>query len=80
MEIQYLYSAEATKGEEYCFISPFFAEAGDHIVHNGEIFIITKRVLYYAEDDAIAMLARFIQIHPADAIYTLQWKREETTT
>ena len=43
-------------------------------MHNGEIFIITKRVFYYAEDDAIAMLERFIQIHPADAIYTLQWK------
>ena len=80
MEIQYLYSAEATKGEEYCFISPFFAEAGDHIVHNGEIFIITKRALYYAEDDTIALLKNLVQIYPADAIYTVQWKREETTT
>ena len=76
MPVQYLYSAEATKGEAYCFVAPFSAEVGDLIEHDGEIFTITKRAYYFAEDDAVSLLADFIHIYPADSIYSVHWKRE----
>ena len=74
---QYLYEAHATEGEAYLFLSPYIADPGDLIEHDGELFTIVRRCLYYPEDEICAILSDFVQIHLADSIYAMKWQRAE---